>query len=264
MPSIAGSSLCGLLGGLMMLTAAVTPASCAERWGVVLLHGKTGTDKQLALYDKPLAAMGILSARPEMCWSRQRIYDKPYLDCLGAIDEAIASLKGRGTTRIVVAGQSLGANAALAYAARHGTDIAAVIALAPGHYPEFISKRPEIAKEIERARGLAASSKGDSKTTFTDINGGKAITVKATPKAYLSFLAPDSPGVMPGNAAQLKAPLLVVSGERDKSQRGKDYIFGRAPAHALNRYVAVDADHHDTPAAAREAVLAWLRDLQGK
>lgn len=254
----------GLLGGVLVLAASATSAVCAERWGVVLLHGKSGSENQLALYDKPLAAMGFLSARPQMCWSRQRIYDKPYLDCLGAIDEAIASLKARGVARIVIAGQSLGANAALAYAALHDKEVAGVIALAPAHYPEFISKRPEIAGEIERARQLTASGQGERKTTFTDINGGVAITVNATPKTYLSFLASDSPSVMPGNAARLKVPLLVVSGTKDKSQRGKDYIFGHAPAHAMNRYVTVAADHRDTPKAGREAVLTWLRDLQGK
>jgi len=228
----------GLLG-ILALAASATPAVCAERWGVVLLHGKTGSESQLALYDKPLAAMGILSARPQMCWSRQRIYDKPYLDCLGA-------------------------NAALAYAARHDQDIAGVIALEPAHYPEFISKRPEIAGEIARARQLAASNQGERRTTFTDINGGVAIKVHATPKTYLSFLSSDSPGVMPGNAARLKVPLLLVSGSKDKSQRGKDYIFGHAPAHAMNRYVTVAAGHRDTPQAGREALLTWLRDLQGK
>jgi pimeloyl-ACP methyl ester carboxylesterase len=250
------------LGGLLLLAATLTPAVSAERWGVVLLHGKTATEKQLALYDKPLAATGILSARPQMCWSRQRIYDKSYLDCLGAIDEAIASLKARGATRIVVAGQSLGANAALAYSARHDETIAGVIALAPAHSPEFVSKRPEIAREIERAQQLAASGKGNSKTTFTDINSGKAITVNATPKAYLSFLSSDSPSVMPANAARLKVPLLVVSGTGDRTQRGRNYVFGRAPAHAMSRYVTVEADHPGTPQAGREAMLSWLRDLQ--
>lgn len=264
MPPTSPTALRSLLGGLLILTATITSAACAEQWGVVLLHGKTATEGQLALYDKPLAAMGVLSTRPQMCWSRQRIYDSPYLDCLGAIDKAIASLKARGATRIVIAGQSLGANAALAYAARHDKDIAGVIALAPAHYPEFISKRPEIASNIDQARQLVAAGKGNTRMRFADVNGGKTIAVNATPKAYLSFLSPDSPSVMPGNAARLKAPLLVISGTKDGSQRGKDYIFARAPAHAMNRYVTVNAGHRETPEAGRDAVVTWLRELQRK
>jgi hypothetical protein len=137
-----------------------------------------------------------------------------------------------------------------------------VIALAPAHSPEFISKRPEIVREIERAQQLVASGKGERKTTFADINSGKKITVNATPKAYLSFLSSNSPSVMPDNAARLKIPLLAVSGTGDRTQRGRDYVFGRAPAHAMNRYVTVGADHPSTPQAGLEAVLAWLRDLQ--
>jgi pimeloyl-ACP methyl ester carboxylesterase len=249
-----------LLVWLLAGAAMSSPAFAAERWGVVLLHGKTAMPGQLDLYDKPLAALGVVSTRPQMCWSRQRIYDQPYLDCLHGIDEAIASLKARGATRIVVSGQSLGANAALAYAARHER-LAGVIALAPAHYPEFISRRPEIVKELARARQLMTNGKGDTRTAFTDVNGGKIISVRATPKTYVSFLAPDSPGVMPGNAARLKAPLLLVAGTQDRSQRGKDYIFGRAPVHAMNRYVTVNAGHRETPAAGRNAVLAWLSDL---
>jgi hypothetical protein len=49
-------------------------------------------------------------ARPEalsVCWSRRRIYDRPFLDCLTEIDSAIGRLKGRGAGTIVSAGSSL-------------------------------------------------------------------------------------------------------------------------------------------------------------
>ena len=35
-----------------------------------------------------------------------------------------------------------------------------------------------------------------------------------------------------------------------------------APTNPLNCYVTVDADHLGTPTAARDAVLAWLRELR--
>ena len=50
---------------------------------------------------------GYLVDTPEMCWSRRRIYDRPFLDCLTEIDSAIGRLKGRGAGTIVSAGSSL-------------------------------------------------------------------------------------------------------------------------------------------------------------
>jgi pimeloyl-ACP methyl ester carboxylesterase len=78
---------------------------------------------------------GYLVDTPEMCWSRRRIYDRPFLDCLTEIDSAIGRLKGHGTGRIVVAGMRQGGDAALAYGARRA-NLAGIIALAPAAAPE--------------------------------------------------------------------------------------------------------------------------------
>ena len=71
-----------------------------------------------------------------------------------------------------------------------------MITLVPGHAPEFISRRPEIAESLERARTLIAAGQGNVKTTFTDVNTRTAtfnLTVTTTPNIYVSFFAPDSP-----------------------------------------------------------------------
>ena len=99
---------------LAVLSGLVAPA-CAQTIGIVLMHGKTGSPNtvidQLAT---ALQSAGYLVDTPEMCWSRRRIYDRPFLDCLTEIDSAIGRLKGRGAGRIVVAGMSQGGDAALA------------------------------------------------------------------------------------------------------------------------------------------------------
>ena len=74
-------------------------------------------------------------------------------------------------------------------------------------------------------------------------------------------MAPDSPAVMPPNAARLTAPLLYVVGTGDPIQRGPDEIFAKAPRHALNRYLTVRAGHFDTSAASAEVVVNWLGEL---
>ena len=87
--------------------------------------------------------------------------------------------------------------------------------------------------------------------------------MRAKATAYLSYFDPDGPAVMPRNAAAMPAlPLLWVIGRSDPLfGRGEGYAYARAPKHAKSRYVIVDANHRDTPTAARQAVIDWLKAL---
>ena len=250
-PAAAVLALCGF----------VAPAGAAEKLGVVMLHGKQGVIEQLQAYDGPLAALGHVTERPEMCWSRQRIYDQPYPECLQEIDRAIERLRSRGATGFVVIGMSLGGNAVLAYGARH-QGLKGIVALAPAHPAEILARRPDIGGSIEQASRLVADGKGDIKAAFSEINTGKTFTVTTTPKIYLSFHGTNSIAVMPGNAAKLTAPLLYVAGAQDAGQRGPDYVFNKAPKNSLNRYVTVQADHRGTPAAGLHGVIEWFKELE--
>ncbi len=254
-----------LLAALLAICAVSLPASAQEHLGVVLLHGKSGRPQQLTPMAGSLSAHGFLTEQPEMCWSRNRIYDRAYLDCLRDIDAAADRLKTRGATAIVVLGMSLGGNAALGYGAtRRG--LRGVITLVPGHAPEFISRRPEIAASLNQARALISAAQGNIQATFTDVNTRTTnynSSVTTTPNIYVNFFAPNSPAVMPANAARLTAPLLYVAATNDPTQRGRGYIFDRAPANPLNRYVTVNSDHIGTPAVSQEIVLDWLKALAG-
>jgi pimeloyl-ACP methyl ester carboxylesterase len=234
--------------------------AAADQIGVVLMHGKQSAPAEHTSLATAIADAGFATDVPEMCWSGRRIYDRPYGDCLREIDGAIERLKQKGATAFVVAGHSLGANGALGYSAIT-KGLKGVIALAPGHRPEFLSRRAEVATSLTLARKLVAAGRGDIPSRFTDFNGDFAVTVAATPNTYLSFLAPGSPALMPSNAARLTAPLLYIVGTGDPLQRGPDEIFAKAPPHALNRYVTVRAGHFDTSAAAAPTVVAWLKEI---
>src|SRR6202044_747253 len=137
-----------LAGALTALAAAVlpvdpcgaAPAAQLEGVGIVYLHGKAGWPGALnggilsSLQDE-----GALVATPEMPWSFHRRYAATYAEAMTEIDVAVAGLKAKGARRIVVIGHSLGANAAIGYAARH-PDLAGIVALAPGHLPESRSE----------------------------------------------------------------------------------------------------------------------------
>jgi dienelactone hydrolase len=250
-----------IVAALLCLAA---PAAQADHTvGIVLMHGMQGSPYRIV--DGLAAALteaGYLLERPEMCWSKSRIYDRAYEDCLREVDDAVAKLRADGATAIIVAGMSLGGNAALAYgASRNG--LQGVIALAPAHDPEVVGQLPWPSAAVAKAQAMIADGHGDERTVFADVNGGPT-AVEATPQIYLSFVGSQSPGKIPVNTAHLKAPLLWVAGTRDPTQNGgPDYAFAKAPPNPMNRYVTVSSDHLGTPDAARAAVLAWLRDLLG-
>jgi pimeloyl-ACP methyl ester carboxylesterase len=265
---------------LFMLAAACVLLSwtaCAEdKIGIVLMHGKQGVPLgQTGLVENKtsmgarlvadLKSAGYLIAQPEMCWSRRRGLDKSFDECLAEIDLAVADLKKRGATRIVVGGQSQGGNAAIAYGARH-PELAGIIGMAPADDPTPKLRRSDVRSALAKAQQLVAEGKGEERTNFDDVNTGPngvfSITIHTTPNIYLSFYAPDSPGVMPANAARVQVPFLWIAGDDDPTQRsGQSYAFDKVPANPLNRYVKVHATHLSTPDVGRQAILAWLSDL---
>jgi esterase/lipase len=249
-----GTVVLGLLAGL----ALAGPAAAQARVGVVLVHGKQGSAQNLQGLADALTSAGYAVERPEMCWSRQRIYDRTYLDCLGDIDVAAARLRAAGATAVVVAGMSLGGNAALAYGARRD-GLAGVIALAPAPAIEFVSRRPDISESLAKARQMAAQGLGEVRAVFKDINVGQSFEVTTTANIYVTFFSPESPGVMPDNAVRQKTPLLVVSGQFDSTQRSVSYVFARAPSNPQNWHVTLHTNHRGTATMARDTLLAWLR-----
>lgn len=248
---------------LLLCFALSAPATAAPPLGIVLMHGKAGLPgRGIDGLAAKLEAAGYFVDRPEMCWSRARIYDKSYAGCLVEIDAAVARLRARGASAIVIAGQSLGGAAAIAYGARHA-GLKGIIAIAPGHYPERMVHNPTIAASLAQAQAMIAAGNGDDRGNFIDINVGAPISVRARARDYASFFGADSVGVIPANAAKLSAPLLYLAGNADRTQLGPGYAFAKAPSNPLNRYVTLASGHFDAPDAAAPAILAWLKELAG-
>ena len=249
---------------LFALLLIAAPASAQERIGVVLMHGKWGTTGGLI---QPLAdtlrARNFLVATPLMPWGRGRDYDAGYPQAIEEISAEIRKLREQGATKIVVAGHSFGANAALAYGASAG-GIDGIAAVAPGHVPDLASFRRHIGPSVEKARGMIAAGKGDERTSFEDLNQGKTATISTTPRVYMSYFDSEGLAAMPRSAASIKAatPLLWVIGTRDAlHSAGPAYAFGRAPAHAKSKYLVVESDHAGTPRDAAADIASWIEGL---
>ena len=171
---------------------------------MVFLHGKAVWSGMFnGGIPAALEAEGALVASPNMPWSFIRMYGATYDDALREIDAAIADLKSRGATRVVVIGHSLGANAAIGYAARR-SGIAAVVAILAGHLPETSEMRARIANAIVEARRLQAA--GDTaRHAWPDQIQGVPTFATATPSVYLSLFDPDGPAVIPKNEQRCAA-----------------------------------------------------------
>ncbi len=256
------------LAVVIALAAAVfvSPAFAADI-GVVLMHGKWGNTNPGSPTGKLARAIeggGFLVEFRDMPWSRERAYDKDVEGALAEIDAAVKRLKDKGAARIVIAGQSLGANIAMAYGA-HRDGLAGIMAISPGHVPESVVIRPALAGDVTRAREMIAAGKGAEKESFLDINQGERKNLSASAQIYLSWMDPEGVAVMPKSATQIKpgTPFFWIVGEKDSIvERGKGYAFDKVPAHPKNAYVVIPGGAHgDTQTIATPKILEWLKAL---
>jgi pimeloyl-ACP methyl ester carboxylesterase len=255
----------GLLAALAGMTASIPSLAqpSLSGLGIVLIHGKGGTPTTaIEGLHESLKRAGALVEVPEMPWSARRIYDATFDQAMSEIDAAAERLKKAGATKIAVIGHSLGANAAIGYAARR-KDLHAVVALAPGHLPEAWALRARTKGAIAEAKKMIAAGKGDVRTSFPDLAQGIPFQVRATPNVYLSMFDPDGPAVMPKNAAAMgNVPFLWVVGVADPIIfHGKDYIYGRGAKHPKSKYVVTASMHISTPFQSRGQIIEWLRGL---
>lgn len=270
-----------ILVGAILSLQSFPVAQTAERSdiGVVLIHGFGLTQvaprrPQPFLRIEPLADLlrreGFAVVMPEMPWSVNRILDATYNDAMKEIDAAVEKLKVGGAKRIVIAGHSLGANAALRYGATRSA-LAGLIGLAPAWHPPTAYNFPEIRKEVDRSREMVAAGKGDEKGLFTGRNCCPLFSAPfwATPRIYLSYYDPNGEALMPRNAAAAKTPVLWILGKHDDlfqvySADGIDYenfVYEKLPQNPFNRKVIISADHASTPEKATSEVVKWLKSL---
>ena len=236
--------------------------------GVVLMHGALdGDGNWIAPLKKKLVAAGFRVATPEMPWSERREYDRTYQQTLDQIATEVKGLEQRGARRVVVAGHSFGANAALGYAALRG-GVAAVAVIAPGQMPELPALQQLVGASVAKARQMVAAGAGSKKDFFKDFLQwhGKLDGAYTTAANYLSYFDPTGDAVYPKNAARLspQIPLLWVDpakNDNDTIMVSKAYAFDKAPRNPLSRYILSPSGHLDTPAVSADLVVAWLKCL---
>ncbi|MCB1888985.1 MAG: hypothetical protein KDH20_15355, partial [Rhodocyclaceae bacterium] len=160
--------------------------------------------------------------------------------------------------RVLLAGHSLGANAALAAARRSPVDALALIA--PGHLPDRLFAAGHTAEALEIARAAAPGRP----IRLPDFNQGQSRPLRFDPAIWLSYFDPDGAAVMPRSARALAPPrpVLWASARHDPlAGGGRAYAFDLLPAHPQNFWLELDAGHVDAPARAAAPLADWLQSL---
>lgn len=229
-------------------------------WGVVLLHGKWDTPAgAIAPLGDALAAAGARVHRPACTWTPARFYDIGFEAALEEIEGEVDALRQRGASRILLAGHSLGANAALAAGRRPICDALALVA--PGHFPDRLFDAGETPAALETARNATPGRR----IRLPDYNQGQLRELRFDPSIWLSFFDPGGPAVMAASARcqDSPRPVLWASAKHDPLARGgRAYAFDLLPPHPQNFWLELDAGHLDAPAFAAKPIVDWLHSLE--
>ncbi|KQO26109.1 hypothetical protein ASF16_19710 [Acidovorax sp. Leaf78] len=229
---------------------------------VILMHGKWGSPQFIGHFGRRLEPYCAVNAI-EMPWSQRRNYDIPYPQALKEVSAQVQALRAKGYQRVVVMGQSFGANAAMAYMAQEG-DADAVVALAPGHVPAFTYSKGIGKEAVDKAGELVKGGQGSEKLAMEDFNQGKRQSIRMPADVLWSYFDPAGLGHMPRTAAAFKKPVpfLWVIGTNDPLYAaGEDFAYRKAPEHPASKHLVVTAGHIDTPDVAAAQVLDWLKSL---
>ncbi len=239
-----------------------SPAWAQERLGVLLLHDKgVAPEKCFGDLERTLRNVGFEVDVPDLPWSSRRGFDATFQQALVEIGMEAQQLRLDGCTRIALVGHGLGANAAMAFAAKRG-GVFALVALAPAHDP--VLHREVFMPDVRKARSMLSGGEGNGRSLFLDYKGEKDYDLSTTVEVYLSYNDPDGEAVMPKSCAAFKTPVpfLWIVGTQDSLRfLGESYAFSKAPKHPASAYEQVPGDHMAVPRNATRRVVLWLRGL---
>jgi pimeloyl-ACP methyl ester carboxylesterase len=227
---------------------------------IILMHGKWGSPP--APLHSHFSAKKFHVLSPLMPWAGASGYDKTYEQALEEINQLVIKLKADGFKKIIIGGQSFGANGALAYATVYG-DIDGMMLFAPGHNPDIDKNwQPGLVSE---AKKNIKEGRPEQLIIFTDFNdGGRKKNIEARSDIFNSYFADDSLANMSKSATKMKAsiPTTVYMGNGDYVTRmGSRYFFDRLPIHTKSKYQISSASHREVQLNSFENALDWLKGI---
>jgi len=258
----------GFALAVMAALGAAAPAAAQGTIGFIYMHGKQGSPNTTGAGDiaSKAAAAGIKVMTPSMPWGAggwEKINVTPE-QVFGMIDGYANQLRAQGAQRIVVGGQSLGANMALAYAVAR-QNVAGVVMAAPGHSPIGSYRNASIKENVDQACQLAKAGQGNQAFTGLDDNQGNSIRISTTAAVYCGWLNPRGAASMPVQARDLPAgiPVMLIIGTKDPAFGfTENNIYKPAAKNPYSRYLVIDGgEHRNTDHAASQRIVDWMKGL---
>ncbi|MBL0932289.1 MAG: alpha/beta hydrolase [Alphaproteobacteria bacterium] len=250
------------------LAALAAPAAAQNvKPGVLLMHGK-GSGPQFPALRKLADALGAAGFPVETlgkAWARDGSLQGNVEATLDEIGGHLDKLARGGATKLFLAGHSLGATAAMAFAAKRGR-VAGVAMIATGHVPRgyFLGQGASapVRESILAARAMAAAGKGAEIASFADNNQGRTMTARMTADDYLSWFDPDLGFDPRDTMAQAPCPVLFAIGRDDiLFPIARTQFFDKLPPDPRHKFLEMAGGHIDGPAAASDATAGFLRSL---
>jgi pimeloyl-ACP methyl ester carboxylesterase len=243
--------------------AEVSEAKGDVKGVVIMLHGKTanpGTSQYPPFYSK-LRKAGYTVIAPKMPWSN---FDGTRAQGIEVIDAAVNEA-AKSSSKIVIAGHSMGANIALQYlASSPAPQVKGGVPIAFGHAPHQSGKIASITSpSVFKARKLIAEGKGDKKKSYNDVNMGKRGSIRTTSNIYLTFYDPQVFPNIEDELQKIKLPVLWVSGKDDRLTFVLDapYLFSLLPENPKSEYREEAGDHKGVVSGQAPLVVEWLDKL---
>jgi carboxylesterase len=209
--------------------------------GVLLCHGFTGTPQGLRPWASQLVAAGYsveLPLLPGHGTAWQDLNGKSWQDWYGAVDDALATLRGRCST-VFVAGLSMGGCLALRLAEEHGDALAGVILVNPFvklRHP-LVPLMPVLSRVISSFPGVVSDIKKE---------GPVEIGYDRLPLRALSSLLTLQAEVV-SRLSTVRQPLLLLHSAEDHvvkpSWSNSELVFGAVSSTDKTEIVLEDSYH---------------------
>ena len=235
--------------------------------GYILIHGKNSGPKHPSCSLSPLREkleVHSLTDERNYFWGYEENYSKNFTCCLEDIDIAVKSMLDRGSKKIFLIGHSLGAGAVIYYTSKNPQYVDGIVLLAPAHNIHLSPIKESLVPSINKAKKLIRQGHGDTIDDFMDFDVKDLLTVKTTPKNYLSFFDPEGPCNLSTNCKSFtkETNVLCLSGLRDPTQNSvKDLIYDAILKTNKSKFELTKDNHFTLPRNSHDLIVEWVKNL---
>jgi pimeloyl-ACP methyl ester carboxylesterase len=138
-------------------------------------------------------------------------------DCLLDVDAALEYLKGRGYSRFVLVGQSLGSVKSVYYqGTRQRSDVVGVVSYSCPRlfYSSRVNQHPAFKQRLDEAQAMIDAGRGEELIWDTDSARSRVFSART----YVNKYGPHDNFDLRPYAAKLGVPFLAVAGSEDASK----------------------------------------------